>query len=134
MRQQRQRGRLSSSTSAAPESSLVDDVVVGGDRMHDEHLFCLEAKGRAVFRLSILGIAIFSLVILSNVDVLACDDTPSLFRCCWGLETVILGKVVAFQMGHVPLHFVLLPLAVLSEIHDIQVTSVLINKTNTHFY
>jgi hypothetical protein len=37
-------------------------------------------------------------------------------------------EVVAFQMGHVPLHFVLLPLAVLSEIHDIQVTSVITNN------
>jgi len=67
-----------------------------------------------------MGSWTFSLVILSNVSVLACDDINFFVVVVggWKWRSLAIVEVVAFQMGHaVPVsrYFVLLPLAVLSE-------------------
>ena len=75
----------------------VGDVLVGGDRMHDEDWFCLEAKGAV---LSLVLVSAFFLIAIFLSDLVKCQCiglwwysfTFSLLLECWCLETVILGN------------------------------------------
>ena len=76
----------------------------------------------------VMGSWTFSLVILSNVSVLACDDINFFCCCSWGMEMAIFGNCGSGGISDgtcCPATLCCCHLQCFQKIHDIQVTSVI---------